>query len=64
MRRLSKSTKDKKVSGVCAGVGQYFGIDPTIVRIGFVILTLATAVIPCLIGYIFADWVMPKDNEV
>jgi len=36
MKRLVKSN-DKKLFGVCGGLGEYFGIDPTIVRIAFLV---------------------------
>jgi phage shock protein C len=42
-KRLYRSQTDKIVGGVCAGLGKYFGIDPTIVRLIFVILTLLGA---------------------
>ncbi|GIN85851.1 hypothetical protein J6TS2_22370 [Heyndrickxia sporothermodurans] len=63
-KRLSKSTTDKKLSGVLAGVAKYFNVDPSLIRIGFVVLALVTAVFPCIIGYLIADWVLPKDTEV
>ena len=63
-KKLAKSTTDKKVSGVLGGVAQYFGVDSTLVRIGFIVLTLVTAVAPCVIGYFIAAWMLPKDTEV
>ena len=39
-KRLTKS-RDKKVCGVCAGIADYFGIDPALVRILWAVLTLA-----------------------
>ncbi|HWO76730.1 MAG TPA: PspC domain-containing protein [Bacillus sp. (in: firmicutes)] len=63
-KRLYKSTKDQKLSGVLAGVADYFGIDPAITRIGFIVLALGTVVIPCVIGYLLAAWVLPKDTEI
>ncbi|WP_242035087.1 PspC domain-containing protein [Mesobacillus harenae] len=63
-KRLTKSTTDKKMSGVMAGVADYIGIDPTIARLAFVALALFTAVLPCLIGYLIADWLIPKDTEI
>lgn len=38
MRKLYRSRKETMISGVCGGLGQYFGIDPTLVRIFFVVL--------------------------
>ncbi len=40
-KRLTKSRKDQMVCGVCGGVGEYFNIDPTIIRLLVVALTLA-----------------------
>ena len=39
-KRLTKSKTDRKLFGVCGGLGEYFGIDPTLVRLAFVVLTL------------------------
>ena len=41
-KRLTLSN-DKKLGGVCGGIAEYFDIDPTLVRIGYVALTLFTA---------------------
>jgi phage shock protein PspC (stress-responsive transcriptional regulator) len=38
--RLTKSKADRKLLGVCGGLGEYFGIDPTLIRLAFVALTL------------------------
>ena len=38
-RKLSKSVTNKKLAGVAGGLGEYFGVDPTLIRIGFVIAT-------------------------
>ena len=40
-KRVYKSVKDRKVFGVCGGLGEYFNIDPMIFRLGFVVLVLA-----------------------
>lgn len=39
-KRLHRSITDKKIAGVCAGIAEYLGWDPTLVRILWVILTL------------------------
>jgi phage shock protein C len=39
-KRLYRSRNDRKVAGVCAGIAEYYGWDPTMVRVGWVILTL------------------------
>ncbi|HSF12601.1 MAG TPA: PspC domain-containing protein [Erythrobacter sp.] len=45
--RLDKTSG--KVFGVCAGIGDYFGIDPMLVRIGFVLATIFSVGAPVLI---------------
>jgi phage shock protein C len=40
MKRLYLSDTDKKIGGVCAGIGEYFDKDPTLIRIIFVLLIL------------------------
>ncbi|MBT8402074.1 MAG: PspC domain-containing protein [Rhodothermia bacterium] len=60
-RRLEKS-RDKKIFGVCAGIASYFGIDPTLVRIAFVIGTIATQG-PFLIAYLILAMVMPNPKS-
>lgn len=42
-QRLYRLKDEGMVSGICAGIGAYFGIDPTFVRVGFVVLLMATA---------------------
>lgn len=39
-RRLYKSRWDRKIFGVCGGIAEFFGLDPSLVRIGFVLLLL------------------------
>ena len=60
VKRLYLSTKDRQVSGVCGGLGEYFDIDPSVVRIGWIILTILTGIVPGIIAYIVAAIVVPK----
>ena len=39
-RRLMRSSTDKKIAGICAGIAEYFDLDPTIVRIVWLLLFL------------------------
>lgn len=54
-RRLERSRHDRKIAGVCGGLGDYFDVDPVIFRIGFVVLTIAggSGVLLYLAGMIF-----------
>lgn len=61
-RKLYKS-HDKKLSGVCAGIGDYFGIDPTLVRIAFVVGTIATGGPPFILAYLLLSFIMPSPDK-
>lgn len=58
VKRLYRSN-DKKLSGVCAGIGEYFEFDPSLVRLGWIVMTVITGVIPGIIAYIVAAIVIP-----
>lgn len=60
MKRLYRSYTDKKVGGICGGLGEYLGVDPTVIRLGTVIIALMTAIIPVAIGYVIAWIIIPE----
>jgi phage shock protein PspC (stress-responsive transcriptional regulator) len=60
MKRLYRSFSDKKVAGICGGVGEYLGVDPTVIRLATVIVALLTAVFPVMIGYVIAWIIIPE----
>jgi phage shock protein C len=43
-KRMRRSKNDKMIAGVCGGLGEYFGIDPTLIRLAFVILFFARGI--------------------
>ena len=57
---LFRSRTDKKLAGVCGGIGGYFNIDSTIIRVLWVIITLMTGVVLMLILYILLAIVIPE----
>lgn len=61
-KKLYRSSADKKISGVCAGIGNYFGVDPTVIRIAYVFLSLLSASFPGIILYIALTIIIPEDN--
>lgn len=60
MKRLYRSYSDKKLAGICGGLGEYLGVDPTVIRLATVIIALVTAVIPVTIGYVIAWIIIPE----
>lgn len=51
------------LAGVCAGIARYMNIDPTVVRIGTVVLALVTALVPFVIGYVIAWVLIPEADD-
>src|SRR5437764_6888364 len=61
-KRLTRSRDDKWIAGVCAGLANYFEIDPTLVRLGFGLLLLVGAGSPVLL-YLVLWVVMPVEGS-
>ena len=59
MRRLYLPRKDKKIFGICGGIGETYDIDPTLIRLGLVFLCLVTAVLPVVLTYLIAWLIIP-----
>jgi phage shock protein C len=57
-RRLTRSN-DRIIAGVCSGIADYFGFDPAITRLGYVLLSLLSAAFPGILVYIILWIVMP-----
>jgi len=56
-KRLYKSNADRKICGVCGGIAEYFNIDPTLVRVGWVLALFIFG--SGLLAYIIAAIIMP-----
>jgi phage shock protein PspC (stress-responsive transcriptional regulator) len=50
------------VAGVCGGVAQWLGWDPTVVRVGYVVLSVISAAFPGLLVYVILWVVMPEGD--
>jgi phage shock protein C len=59
-KRLIKG-KSTTLFGVCSGMSDYFGIDVTIIRLGWIIATAFTGFIPGIIAYVIAAFVIPEE---
>ena len=60
-RRLTLSSTDKKIAGVCGGIAEYFNVDPTLIRVIAVVLALIGG--GGLIAYLLAWVIMPKGSS-
>lgn len=59
MKKLYRAREDKMWGGVCAGLGEYLEVDPTLIRLAFVLLALVTGIVPVLIFYLIAWIIVP-----
>lgn len=63
MKKLYLSENDKKIAGVCGGVGEYFGIDSTIIRLLWIVVSIPTGFIPGIVAYLVAAAIIPKSPK-
>lgn len=57
-KRLYKSDTNVKIAGVCGGIGEYFNIDPTLIRLAWIIFCFAGG--SGILAYIIAALVIPS----
>ncbi|MBQ7941837.1 MAG: PspC domain-containing protein [Muribaculaceae bacterium] len=57
-KKLQKSVTNKKIAGVCGGLGEYFGMDPVLFRAIFVILVICFGT--GILAYLLLALIMPK----
>jgi phage shock protein C len=62
MKRFVRSRKDRKIAGVCGGLGELFNLDPTLVRLAFVFLWIVTGFVPLTIAYL-VGWLIAPESE-
>ena len=62
-RRLVRRTDDKKLGGVCAGLADLLGLDPTLVRVLTIVVTVL-GMGSVVIAYLVAWLIVPKDVDV
>lgn len=62
-KRLYKSESNRVWSGVIGGVGEYFDVDPVLLRVGWIVIVVFTGFIPGLIAYLFAAVIVPHKNK-
>ncbi|KWT70627.1 PspC domain-containing protein [Hyphomicrobium sulfonivorans] len=63
MRRpLTRVRQGKMIAGVCGGLAKWLGWDPTLVRLGYLVLTVLSAAFPGLLIYILLWVLMPQEK--
>jgi phage shock protein C len=61
-KKIFLSETNKKIGGVCGGIGEYFNIDPTLVRLIWIVITLMTMGTG-IVAYIIAWVVIPQQPK-
>ena len=61
---LQRSRSNKVVAGVCGGIADWLGWDPTIVRVLYVVVSIASAAFPGILVYLLLWVIMPKAPSV
>ena len=61
-RRLTRS-RNKIIAGVCAGIAEYFDLDPTVVRVAYVLISVVSVAFPGILAYIILMFVMPPPEQ-
>lgn len=60
MKRLYRSEESKVISGVLGGIGEYYTVDPVIIRLLGIFIAIITGIIPFALMYLLAAIVIPK----
>jgi phage shock protein C len=58
--KLARSTNDRVIAGVCAGLADYFGWSATRVRVGYVVLSIISAAFPGILVYLVLWFMIPE----
>ncbi len=60
-KRLYRSRHNRMICGICGGLGEFFGIDPTILRLLLVVIAFCTAIFGTAIAYLIAAVIIPEE---
>lgn len=61
--RLRRPTSGRMIVGVCAGLARFLNVDPTLIRVAYLALTIFTLGVPGIFLYIFLGFIIPSDSE-
>ncbi len=60
MKKIVRSETNKVFAGICGGLGEYYEIDPVLIRLFWMIIVIATGIFPGVIVYLLAIAIVPK----
>ncbi len=59
---LRRSRSDRKIAGVVAGLAKYFGLDPTLARVLYVVISIVSAAFPGILVYLLLWLIIPEED--
>jgi len=59
---LRRSRSDRKIAGVVAGLARYFGLDPTLARVLYVVISIVSAAFPGILVYLLLWLIIPEED--
>jgi phage shock protein C len=63
VRRFYRSRRERMIAGVCGGLAEYLAMDPTVVRLLYIALSIFSAGFPGILVYIILALVVPPNPE-
>lgn len=60
-KRIHRSRQEMQVAGLCGGLGEYFEVDPVLIRLLFVVATLMTGIVPGICAYLIGWLIVPLE---
>lgn len=64
MKKLYKSRDNKVIAGVMGGLGEYFEVDPVILRLAYLLIVIFSAIVPGILVYLIAALIVPEQPIV
>ncbi len=61
VKKLTRSSTDKVLTGVMGGVAAYIGVDSTLLRLAWLLIVAFTGFVPGLVAYVIAAVVIPEN---
>jgi len=63
-KKLYRSQNNKILTGLLGGLAEYFDLDASLIRLGFIVLVVLTGIVPFVLAYIIGALVVPLDPHV
>lgn len=60
-KKLTRSRSNRMIAGLMGGLGEFFGVDPVLLRLAYLIVTVFTGFVPGIVGYLLAILIVPEE---